>query len=69
MNMIAAAIRALLGLFFDDGKLALQMVVLLACTAFVENVEAAGTYVPMAMLVAGILVLLLTNVLGAARRG
>jgi hypothetical protein len=68
MKMIAAAIRALLGLFFDDGKLALQLLVLLAGTALVGNVEAAGPQAPMVLLVAGTLLLLLRNVLGAARR-
>ena len=67
MNAIAHAVRALLGLFFDDGEPALQILVLLAGTAVVASAEALPSWRSMALLVAGTLVVLLGNVIRAAR--
>jgi hypothetical protein len=67
MNPIARAVRALLGLFFDDGKLALEVLGLLACSALVANAETARSWYAIALLVAGTLILLLENVVRTAR--
>jgi hypothetical protein len=67
MNPIVRAVRAVLGLFFDDGKLALGVLALLACSALVANAETARSWYAIALLVAGTLVLLLENVVRAAR--
>jgi hypothetical protein len=67
MKAIAHAARALLGLFFDDGKLALQILVLLAVTAFVASAESPASWCSMTLLVAGTLVVLLGNVTRVAR--
>ena len=69
MNTIARGLRALLGLFFDDGKLALEILVLLGCTAAVTSVKPTPSWLSMTLLVAGTLVLLLENVVRAARNG
>lgn len=67
MNAIAHGLSALLGLFFDDGKLALEILVLLGCTAAVASAQATPSWLSIAVLVAGTLVLLLENVVRAAR--
>ncbi len=67
MNAMARAVRALLGLFFDEGELALQILVLLAGTAAVASAEAPASWRSMALLVAGTLAVLLGSVTRAAR--
>ena len=67
MTPIARAVRAVLGLFFDDGKLALELLVLLAFSALVANIEVAAPWFSMALLVAGTLIVLFENVVRAAR--
>lgn len=67
MNAITSAVRALIGLFFDDGELALQILALLAATAVVAKAEAPASWTSMALLVAGTLIILLLNVTRAAR--
>jgi len=67
MNPIARAVRAVLGLFFDDGKLALEVLVLLACSALLANAELAQSWRSIVLLVAGTLILLLENVMRTAR--
>ncbi len=67
MNPIARAVRAVLGLFFDDGKLALEVLALLACSALVANAELAQSWHSIVLLVAGTLILLLENVMRTAR--
>ena len=69
MNAIARGLGALLGLFFDDGKLALGILVLLGGTAVVASAEVVPSWRSMALLVAGTLVLLLENLVRAARNG
>ena len=69
MNAIARGLGALLGLFFDDGKLALGILVLLGGTAAVASAEAVPSWRSIALLVAGTLVLLLENLVRAARNG
>ena len=67
MNPIARAVRAVLGLFFDDGKLALEVLALLACSALLGNAELARPWHSIVLLVAGTLILLLENVMRTAR--
>lgn len=67
MNPIARAVSAVLGLFFDDGKLALEVLALLACSALVANAELARPWHSIVLLVAGTLILLLENVMRTAR--
>jgi len=67
MNALVRCARALVGLFFDDGKLALGLLALLACAAVVANIEAAGSSLAIALLVGGTLILLLENVTRTAR--
>lgn len=69
MRLIAAAFRELLGLFVDDGSLALQVVVLIAAVAAL--VKGAGL-APLAgggLLLLGCLVILARSLARAARRG
>ena len=68
MNPIARAVRAVLGLFFDDGKLALEVLALLAFSALVANIEGAEPRYSIALLVAGTLILLFENVMRTARK-
>lgn len=64
MKRMAKALRALGGLFFDDGRLALAIVVLLGCTGIVSR--HAVPWAPMALLVGGTLALLVESVIRAA---
>jgi hypothetical protein len=68
MNMLGAVLRELLGLFVDDGSLALEIVavVVLAAiaAALIPNVPLASG----AILLFGCLGVLLANVASAARR-
>ena len=67
MNPIVRAARAFLGLFFDDGKLALEVLALLACSALVANAELVQSWYSTVLLVAGTLILLLENLVRTAR--
>ena len=67
MNAVADASKAVLALFVDDSKLAVQIVVLLVCTAFVANAESAPPSVSIELIVGGALILLLENVVRASR--
>ena len=67
MSPVARAVRTVLGLFFDDGKLALEVLVLLACSALAANAQAAQSWHSIVLLVAGTLILLLENVMRTAR--
>lgn len=68
MNMLGAILRELLGLFVDDGALALAIlaVVMLAgvCAALIPDIPLAAG----AILLLGCLCVLLANVASAARR-
>ena len=67
MNAIARGLGALVGLFFDDGKLALGILVLLGGTAAIASAEAVPSWRSLALLVTGTLALLLENVVRSAR--
>ena len=69
MNAVVGMVKTLLGLFFDDGSLALGIVSLLAALAVLTH---AGllTSAPttMVLLVGGTLLLLVENVIRTSRR-
>ena len=67
MNALVRGTKALLGLFFDDGKLALGILVTLACTAAIANIEPAGSWLAIALLVGGTFILLVESAMRAAR--
>ena len=68
MNQLRTAFEALVGLLFDDGQLALAIVVLLAVTGTAIRAGALQTWAAIALLVGGTVALLLVNVLRAVRR-
>lgn len=67
MSGLSGALRALIGLFIDDGALALSVVAVCVATAFVAAIM-PGSLLAGALLVFGCLAVLLANVLRAARR-
>jgi hypothetical protein len=68
MNAIGNAARGLLGLFFDDGTLALVILALLAATGFARYWGWLGDSGALSILIAGNIAALLENVLRSARR-
>jgi hypothetical protein len=67
MKAIGHTLRGIVELFFDDGKLALAIVALLACTSVVAKVETPASWMSITLLVGGTLALLFENVLRAGR--
>ena len=68
MNVATRMVRGLVGLFVDDGTLALTLIVVLATVSALAHVGAIGKSLVMALLVAGTLGALLVNVIRAAKR-
>ena len=68
MSAIANVLRGIIGLFFDDGTLALVILALLISTGFARYAEWIGESVAMTILIAGTIAALLENVLRFARR-
>ena len=68
MNALRSAFRELVGLFIDDGALALLLVALIAIVCALEALGLATHAVIGALLVAGAVGALVTSVLRAARR-
>ena len=68
MNVATRMVRGLVGLFVDDGTLALTLIVVLATLSALARVGAIGKSLAMALLVAGTLGALLVNVIRAAER-
>lgn len=68
MNIVTRMVRGLVGLFVDDGTLALTLIVVLATVSTLANVGAIGKSLAMALLVAGAIGALLVNVTRAAKR-
>jgi hypothetical protein len=66
MNIFVRSMRGLVGLFVDDGTLALTLVVVLAAVGALAHVGAIGQALAMAMLVVGTIGALLVNVIRAA---
>ena len=63
---LSQGLRGLIGLFVDDGALALSEIGLLVGIGLLLRLGAVSATVGMAVLVAGTLGVLLANVLGAA---
>jgi Flp pilus assembly protein TadB len=69
MNAIVQTVKTLLGLFFDDGSLAIAIVSLLVALALLAHAGLlASALVTIVLLVGGTLLLLLENVIRTARR-
>jgi hypothetical protein len=68
MTTFAAILRELIGLFIDDGSLALAILGVVAIAAIVAALAPAVTLLAGATLVLGCLGVLLINVRRAARR-
>jgi hypothetical protein len=69
MNSIVRLLKTMLGLFFDDGTLALTLIGLLAALALLARGGLlASPGIAMGSLVGGTLLLLLENVVRTARR-
>lgn len=68
-DAVARVSRELAGLFFDDGSLAITVLVILAATALFASTPWFDAPVAMAFLVGTIVVALLENVLRSARAG
>ena len=68
MNILTRMVRGLVGLFVDDGTLALTLIVVLATVSALAHVGAVGKSLAMALLVAGTVAALLVNVTRAAKR-
>ena len=68
MSVATRMVRGLVGLFVDDGTLALTLIVVLATVSALAQVGAIGKSLAMALLVTGTLGALLVNVTRAAKR-
>jgi hypothetical protein len=68
MNWLRTAFAGFVGLLFDDGRLALGIVVLLALTGVAARTGALHTWGAIALLVGGTVALLLANVVNTVRR-
>ena len=68
MRALAAALREVVGLFVDDGLLALQLVAVVAAAALCMGLAPDRPLLAGGLLFLGTLAALLTNVLRASRR-
>jgi hypothetical protein len=68
MGMIGAVWREFIGLFVDDGALALQVILLLAALALLVPGGIMPSMVAALVLVAGLLLILAASVLRQARK-
>jgi len=66
MNVLTRAVRGLIGLFIDDGRLALTVIGVLILVGLLTQFGAAGGALAMALLVAGTIGALLVNVIHTA---
>jgi hypothetical protein len=66
MNVALRAIRGLIGLFVDDGKLALTVIGVLIIVGLLTHLGSLDGSLGMALLVAGTIIALLVNVIRAA---
>jgi hypothetical protein len=67
MSSLLKLLREIAGLFFDDGSLAIAVLVILAATATLVHAGWIGAAAAMAFLVGGVTAALLENVLRTAR--
>jgi hypothetical protein len=68
MSAIGNAVRGVLGLFFDDGTLALVILALLIAVGFARHGGWIGDSATIGILVTGNIAALLENVVRSARR-
>ncbi len=68
MNALTRTIRGLIGLFIDDGKLALTVTGVLILVGLLTHLGALGGSLAMALLVAGTISALLANVIRTASK-
>ena len=66
MNVLVRALRGLIGLFVDDGKLALTLLGVLLVVGLLTQVGAFDGALALGLLVAGCVAALLANVIRAA---
>jgi hypothetical protein len=66
MNALARALHGLVGLFVDDGKLALILIVVLTIAGLLAHFRALDESLTLALLVGGTLSALFANVVRAA---
>jgi len=66
MNVLTRTLRGLIGLFIDDGKLALTVMGVLLLVGLLTRLGALGGSLAMALLVAGTIGALLANVIRTA---
>jgi hypothetical protein len=66
MNALTRAVRGLIGLFIDDGKLALAVIGVLILVGLVAHLGSLDGSLAMALLVAGTIGALLVNVIRTA---
>lgn len=66
MNFVLRAIQGLLGLFVDDGTLALTLIAVLAAVGLLVHLGAIKGVLAMALLLVGTIGALLINVIRAA---
>lgn len=66
MNVLARTIRGLIGLFIDDGKLALTVIGVLIVVGLLTHLGSLDGSLAMALLVAGTIGALLANVIHTA---
>lgn len=66
MNVLMRTIRGLIGLFIDDGKLALTVIAVLTAVGLLTHLGSVDGWLAMALLVAGTISALLANVIHTA---
>ena len=66
MNVLARTIRGLIGLFVDDGKLALTVIAVLILVGLLTHLGSLDGSLAVALLVAGTIGALLANVIRTA---
>ena len=66
MNILTRTTRGLIGLFIDDGKLALTVIGVLILVGLLTHLGALDAYLAMALLVTGTISALLVNVIRSA---
>jgi len=66
MNALARTLRGVVGLFADDGKLALTVIGVLLVVGYLTHVRALDGSLALGLLVAGIVGALVANVIHAA---
>ena len=66
MNVLTRTVRGLVGLFIDDGKLALNVIAVLVPVGFLTHLGSLDGSLAMALLVAGTIGALLANVIRTA---